>query len=68
MKIIEPTLEGIDGAGMMFLAHQRNLARLYKKRLECGTYKMFPLYATENGFELELPDDEPAHFYKTDKQ
>lgn len=64
MKIIKPILQGISTGDMMYLAHQRNKARLNNQRIYCGEYKMFPLFVTKDGFELELPDDEPENFYQ----
>ncbi len=64
MKEIKPNLKGIDGGGSMYLASQLKKARLTKERVYCGTYRQWPLYATSQGYVLQIADDEPEEHYK----
>lgn len=63
MKEIKPILSGIPTGAMLDLALNLKEARLHKKRIHCGYYKMSPLYATPNGFILQIPDDESEDLY-----
>ena len=64
MKEIKIELKGIEIGQAMDLAMTRQDARLYKKRIYCGYYRMAPLYATPEGFIVQIPDDEPEDYYK----
>lgn len=64
MKEIKPALKGLDGGQMLFIAHTLKDARLYNKRIACGSYRMSPLIATPEGMILQIPDDEPEELYK----